>query len=412
VPSPKADDYAKTQLVLKRFGISDRTNTPEFLRDLQNTASVLQIQHLLKFFDTENVFNRFAKIQNDKISMYKDFGFQKVLDFSFQLNPGDQDYRNDKPLQGLRVALDPGHMGGQYWDKATGKYVTDGRGNYLSEGVLNLQVALLLKEQLRKLGAIVLVTHENLGPVSKLDHRNFDITPYAKNELRDSVLSSWFLKLLNAHSREEDLGLAFENSPERKKLYSDRRRSEYFIKRADLFERTRLIDDFKADVSLIIHFDTSDPASNPNGLNPRSPNATKIFVVGGYDSSELASSAQKKYFARHLLDYKSWRQSLNLSRSLVKSMTQELGTKAQVLSRPSVMVEPGIIARNLIVPRISKTPAMAYIECLYYNRPQEFVALSQKHHVMKIDGKDYYYSDRLKQVSDSILAGLLDYVRN
>jgi N-acetylmuramoyl-L-alanine amidase len=217
------------------------------------------------------------------------------------------------------------------------------------------------------------------------------------------------LKILNTNPDDENLYLAFQNSAERKRLYSERLRGEYFVKRADLYERTRLIDDFKADISLIIHFDTSDPAGNPNGLNPQSPNATKIFVVGGYDATELASSAQKKYFSRHLLDYQSWKMSLNLSRSILKSMTEQLGTKRQTVSKPAVLVEPGIIARNLIVPRISKTPAIAYIECLYYNRPQEFAALSQDNYFMKIDGKVYPYSERLKQVADSILSGVVNY---
>ena len=68
-----------------------------------------------------------------------------------------------RPLTGLKVAIDPGHMGGEKWDEHTGKFMqpigqTNGRNDKVSEGDLNLQTSMLLASQLEALGAEVRLT--------------------------------------------------------------------------------------------------------------------------------------------------------------------------------------------------------------------------------------------------------------
>src|SRR5690606_13996088 len=98
----------------------------------------------------------------------------------------------------VKIAIDPGHMGEDLWDKRTGKYVRHTDGRYLSEGILALQVSLLLKRDLENLGAEVLLTRVTADPVSKIPYEQLELEPYIKNEIRESIHQPWFQSLLSA----------------------------------------------------------------------------------------------------------------------------------------------------------------------------------------------------------------------
>ena len=60
----------------------------------------------------------------------------------------------DKPLSGLRIALDPGHLGGE-WARMEERWFRVGDSEPVQEGDLTLRVARLLAKRLRDLGAKV-----------------------------------------------------------------------------------------------------------------------------------------------------------------------------------------------------------------------------------------------------------------
>src|SRR6266496_2500661 len=60
----------------------------------------------------------------------------------------------DKPLAGLRIALDPGHLGGS-WAKMEERWFQVGDSKPVQEGDLTLRVSQLLATRLRDLGAKV-----------------------------------------------------------------------------------------------------------------------------------------------------------------------------------------------------------------------------------------------------------------
>lgn len=417
------DAYERTQAVLKYYGVPADEEPGPYLADLQGQQSAANIQKNLKFLDPMRIFSRFSTVSPQRLSVFQDIDGRRVDDFAVNLGPVFAPRRAfrfeelpvvdpQKPLTGLRVALDPGHMGGSVWDKRTGKYVRDARGRIVSEGVIAYQVAVLLKADLEALGATVLITRNGLNPTTTLDYSTFDLKPFARNELKDLSLSPWFQRLLNAGPPGPALFNAFDGSAERKRLFSDFERGPYFIERADLWARAAMINAFQADIVLIIHFDTAEPLRDPVGVNPGAPNATKTFVVGAYQSAELSSRSTRKYFARHLLDQRSWDLSLALGRSVLRQFQSRLGLKiAASGGDKAVQVEPGIFARNLQIPRRLTAPAISYLECLFYNRPQEFNAFANATHPLLIDGKNIPYSDRVVDVKSAIREGVLEFVR-
>lgn len=397
------EEFARSQAVLKYYKINEEAPVGDYYRDIQQ-APWSEVKKKLPFLDPFNIWPHFSTVKSSEILIYQDFNAKKVLDFKVSA----QNLRKkSKHLNGLRIALDPGHMGGSFWDIETGKFVQDSRGRKVSEGLINLQVCLLLKKELEDLGAQVLITRSSLKPTSSVDYKKFPILPYSREELRLSTLTSWYRKILESAPIGSALYKNFDNDTNVKKLFSESSRANFFIKRADLDARVDMITAFDPQMTIIVHFDAA------GGVNPSSPNATRAYVPGGFQASEFSSRNSRKYFVRHLLDENSWQLSLELTRHLLGSIEKNMGIpKADYDGTESVKVEQGIFARNLHVSRKLKGMATSYLEVFYYNRPQEFEALLDARHPMQIDGQTYMYSDRLKQVSDSLRDGVVSFVNS
>ncbi|PYL72953.1 MAG: hypothetical protein DMF22_02850, partial [Verrucomicrobia bacterium] len=71
----------------------------------------------------------------------------------------------EKPLSGLRIALDPGHLGGE-WAKMEERWFQVGDSAPVQEGDLTLRVSRLLAPRLRKLGAKVSFIRNSSEPVT------------------------------------------------------------------------------------------------------------------------------------------------------------------------------------------------------------------------------------------------------
>lgn len=418
------ENYRRTLLVLDHYKVLPEADPSSDLQDLQEQQTLNQARNILTYLDPLKMFDKIASMDAQDIKFYQDIQSKMVMDFQLKLksdkmnSDADFDHKimelnsNEArlPLAGLRIALDPGHMGGTFWDKKTGKYVQDSKGRIVSEGVIALQTALLLKKEFQSLGAQVLVTHETLGAVSDQDVNTFDITPYAQAELRDNIHAPWFIKLIQSAKNDKELLQLFDNSAERKKLFSESNRDFYFIRRTDLWARVNKINQWNPDLVLIIHFDTDDSGDHNGGVNPKAPNATKAYVVGGYQVNELGSRSARQYFARHLLDQRSWDQSVRMSQSILKNFTTQMGLKlASSGGESAYAVAPGVFARNLVIPRMLKAPVMSYLECLFYNNPAEFERFYNTKYPLDIGGKNYPYSDRLLQVVNSIRDGVLQF---
>ncbi len=401
--------YLRTQAVLNHFGVPAE-QAPD-LSELENASTPAQVQSRLRYFDVQKMFTKLFTMDSGSLRAFKDSQSKTVPDFSVRLRSSFNNFVrvHNLPLQGLRIAIDPGHMGGVKWDRLTGKYVTDSNARKVSEGVIALQTSMLLKKDFELLGAQVMLTHSGFRPTTDVIYETFDIRPYALAEFRDSIHAPWFVKLIAKNPVGSALYQSFQNDKNFKLLFSEKSRRDYFIKRADLHARSNLINQFDPHITLIIHYDTVSSGSSRTGLNRQAPNATKVFVHGNYEAAEVGSSTQRALFARGLLNQQMWESSLRLGTRVVQSLSTELGTQVQRQSS-GLQVAPGIFARNLVVPRMLNGGAVIYLECLFYNRPAEFEALLITPNPMLIDGKNSPYSNRVAQVAKGIRQGVLNYV--
>ena len=71
-----------------------------------------------------------------------------------------------RPLEGVRIAIDPGHLGGDFAELEE-RWFQFGDGRPVTEGDLTLQVATLLEPRLTALGAEVTLVRSAPGPVAR-----------------------------------------------------------------------------------------------------------------------------------------------------------------------------------------------------------------------------------------------------
>ena len=428
---PPEELFRRTHVVLSHFGVPIEPDSRPFLAKYSAHQSRSGLESILGTVDPLNQFSRFSIFDSMNLRVFQDRDARNVGDYEVLLNTTDiveditpggfaerlrraaTDNSAYLPLKGLRIALDPGHMGSALWDQRTGKYVHSRDGRVLSEGILNLQTALLLETELQKLGAEVYVTHRTPGAVSTVPYESFSIQKYGRRALLQRSLESWFQKLLGKSISDVALVKSFERDPTVKSIFSENSRSDYFIRTVDLFARSDNMEQFNPDISLVIHYDAAGTADDPNGVSPYPRTRTKVYVYGSVDGSEWASRSDRLDAAKHLLDPVAWDKSLELSRAVVHNLHSKLKIDYDDRNAGggfSRWLEPGIFSRNLVLSRKLSGRAVTYVECLHYNDKKEFEALSRADYSMQIGGTSYPYSKRLFQVVEALRDGVLEFV--
>ncbi len=420
---PAAERYARAEAVLQYLSAPKEEPLPDALSSFYRRQNLEGAQQILRVLDPKEQFSRFFAMDSAGLESFLDRDSRAVSDSRVEFSrdgeaPLPSELWNrfrraaienppDRPLLGLRIAIDPGHMGSDLWDERTGKFVKDKNGAKLSEGMLNLQTALLLEAEFLKLGAAVMLTHRNLGPVSSLPYEQLSLEAYGRQELRNVSLSDWFENLLATGPAGPGLYRKFASSAPYKKLFSEASRSNYFILRADLSARPEAMLAFDPDISLVIHYD----ASGPNLVSPVPTDGTKVYIVGAFDPGEFATQKSRFRFAKHLLRPDAFSSSLGLGRFIVQQLQADLGLKFDKHGGgTSFEVEPGVFARNLGVSAGLGGHAVSFLEVLHYDDPNEFRMLRDFKYNMIIDGVSAPYSERLIQVVNAIRTGTLKFV--
>ncbi len=189
----------------------------------------------------------------------------------------------ERPLAGLTICLDPGHIGGE-WARMEERFYYADRADWpVQEGAMNLYVARQLKSRLEALGAKAVLSKDSLEPVTSSRPEDF-INEVSIDDVR--VPEAW----TNLPPLFRD---AWRLDQARK------RREKLFYRTAEIHDRAWIINrDIQPDLTLCIHFNATgygdDRAlSHDNGL--------AFFVHGNYLPGELADDEQKYRLMKKLL---------------------------------------------------------------------------------------------------------------
>ncbi|TND05547.1 MAG: hypothetical protein FD123_3627 [Bacteroidetes bacterium] len=315
----------------------------------------------------------------------------------------------EKPLNGIRIALDPGHMAddlemGKIEQKFLDFTIRTGSDStlfiqkvQLVEGRLTWQTAELLKLKLEKAGAIVMITRPGPG----LCAFGTSFQDWRKQYYQQTLDSLVKLRGKNDPSI----------SPVLSGKTDDRSVFRYVFRDVELRKRVELINAFKPDFTLMIHYNVDE--KNTDWQKPTAKNFNMCFVGGSYQAGELSDPERRFDFLRQLLsgDMES---SISFSGACARQFRDELKVPlakpadALYLSSSCVKTaEEGVYARNLGLTRLTHG-TLVYGETLYQDNKKECLRLMEtKPHP---EFPQLSVSPRVAQVADAYYKALLETV--
>lgn len=299
----------------------------------------------------------------------------------------------NKPMAGIKIAIDPGHIAGD-WETAVAEsrfvelYGVEKEVIRFFEGELTLSTSLVLRDSLERLGAEVMLTREKPN-FSALD---MSYEEWKQTELLDTLIRK-------GYGLERAESIVKYTSP----AYMYRK---YFLD-SDLDARADKINYFKPNFTIVIHFNAD--ANNENFLKPTKRNYSMVFVPGSYLAGEMSTKIERFDFLRTLLtDH--LQESTKLSEYVMEAFVNELKVPAvrnyqapAYLTRLSMKVQSGVYARNLRLNRLINTP-VCYGESLLQDNLWEAKALKVN------DLKNGKIAPRIIEVANAYLIGIKKYV--
>jgi len=256
----------------------------------------------------------------------------------------------DRPLDGLHIAIDPGHIGGE-WAKMEERWFSLNGEPPVTEGDMTLKVAKMLKPAIEKLGARITLVRDKPEP----------ITP-----MRPEML-------LEVAAEQTD------TSPAALQRLAER----LFYRTAEIRARAFVVNEaIKPDLVLCLHFNAEawgDPAK------PKLVDQTHFHLLlnGGYTDSEVALADQRFAMLKKLL------QRTHEEEALVGATIADVFAEASGLppytyppNAPNVRQVGGHLflwARNLLANRLYDCPVIF----------MEPYVMNSRHDYARIQAGDY-----------------------
>lgn len=272
-----------------------------------------------------------------------------------------------KPLEKVKIMIDPGHMAGNLaMAHIEQKYLHFTREKYpalkqdsldIAEGMLTWQTASILKKMLEEKGATVAFTRKENG------------TSFGKS------YNEWF-KDDKERTLDSLFALGRLTAQKHKWLWKMNRATFFleFFKDYELLQRSRIINAYHPDLTVIIHYNVNE--KNVPWQKPSDKDFCMAFVPGCLTADNLESVAGKMNFLRLLLTT-DVNKSEQVSGLLVNELNKQLNVPIAKTSDATYLSEhclgtnlAGVYCRNLALCRLAQSPLM-YGECLYQDDEKE-----------------------------------------
>jgi N-acetylmuramoyl-L-alanine amidase len=240
-------------------------------------------------------------------------------------------------ISGTKILIDPGHIGGEF-SEMEGRHFAIGGDNPVKEGDLALSVALKLKSELEKKGAVVSLSRKENQPVTQLRPKDF-------KELAENRFSrmEWLQEL---------------PSEERSKRIQ-KKQELYFYRVSEIMARSEIIRKSQPDLVLCIHLNAA-PWPDPDNKSLVTRNDYHVLVNGCYMGGEIAYDNQRFEMIWRLLHRWEGTERL-IAEHMSQAFAQETGLAAFAYKGPNALkigkVE-GVWARNLLANRMYEAPVI------------------------------------------------------
>lgn len=289
-------------------------------------------------------------------------------------------YSTGKPLSGLHITLDPGHLGGK-WAKMEERWFQIGRTS-VKEGDMTLIVAKILANRLRTLGAGVTLTRSRSRP----------ITSYRAQDFRSLAISELRMKGMPATAH-----------------CVQKRSEQLFYRVSEIRNRARMINEIlRPDLVICLHFNAEEWNNKDiPRLTPK--NHLHLLVTGGISTEELAKEDQRFDILLKLLS-RTYTEEIPIARALTKSLARNTSLPPySYTSTRAIRISPYVWARNLLATRLFQCPVV-FIEAYVMNNPEVVARIqagnySNIRRVSRMSPKRSIY----REYAEGIVEGLLQY---
>lgn len=401
LPDPDAIEFQPPEPYIARLGdFPDWSRLDPFQETITREEFIFLLRHC--YARSPEEFRDTIRIYPDRALIRKQSNFPEAGWYDLRFRPDSDlpapppaywrapedlpglDPNSTRPLEGLRIAIDPGHIGGEWvtWDD---RHFRIGRDTIeVREGEMTLTVAEILQRDLTLLGAHVFLTRDSNHPVT--EERVETLQQEARDYLRQRNLvpSS---KLLAATA---------------KKMFAI---SSEIRSRADLLNET-----VQPDLALCLHFN----ASPWNSRRPtfRSPNHLHLLINGCYSEREIREDDTRFEMVMRIVQ-RVYHEELGLANELSHTMQSETRLPAFHYDGSNGMAVNDndlVWARNLLANRVFLCPVVFFEPyCMNHREIHARVQEGEYEGLREING--IYRKNIYQEYADGITAGLVNYYR-
>src|SRR5437016_443291 len=380
------------------------------LENYQETITHDEFTHLIRdIYCTHGLGDDLLKIDNDSAQILKNRDAQTFFTLRFANDEASRrdvprlwrpakslpPARPEKPLAGLRIALDPGHLGGR-WAKMEERWFQVGDAPAVQEGDLALRTTRILAPQLRKLGAKVFFVRKSAEPITSKRPDDF-------RELARKIL----IKNGVPQPRADVLD---PNDPAKEQTI--RWQSEILFYRYSEIRRRAALVNFKLhpDLVLCLHFN-AEGWGDPNNPSLTDANHLHLLVNGSYLAEELEFDDERFEMIRRLLS-RVYDEELQLADTIALAMARDTGLPPYEYPTTNTTTKVGtggyVYARNLLATRLYRCPVV-YCEPYVMNSKDVFARIQAGDYegVRNVNGVER--RSIFHEYADSVVEGLVDY---
>ena len=300
-----------------------------------------------------------------------------------------------KPLSGLKIALDPGHLGGN-WAKMEERWFQVGDSAPVQEGDLVLRVSQILAPQLKQLGAKVSFVRKDAEPVTLKRPDDF-------KELARRIL----IKNGVPQPRQDVLDPA---DPEKEKTI--RWQSEIlFYRYSEIRRRAVLVNTrLHPDLVLCLHFN-AEGWGDPSSPTLIDHNHLHLLVNGSYLKEELELDDERFEMVRRLLS-RAYDEELPLADTIAGVMAKETHLPAYEYPTANTVTKVGtsgyVYARNLLATRLYRCPVV-YCEPYVMNSRDGFARIQAGDYDGTRSSNGVERKSIFREYADAVIEGLVEY---
>jgi N-acetylmuramoyl-L-alanine amidase len=362
--------------------LSPLAPTPDWsaLQAYQKTISRDEFSRLVNnVYSVDGAFWKYADIDDKRVIVYSDIGKSHPL-LTLQFAPSESaaapipyHYQTKapgtdpaRPLKGIKIALDPGHIGGD-WAKLEARYFKLGDDPSVEEAKLNLITCQRLAERLQADGADIIWAKHDYEPVTHLRPDDLHHEAIAALALPEhaSNTSGYTPSFLFG------IPLPHANHPTNQARIEARIDNEaalLFYRVAEIRARGDLVNKQHPDLTICVHYNADD-WGDPDHPTLTGHSSLVIFTNGAYERSELAYDDYKYDMLRKLLDRTAVQEERGcalVGQSMLDTFKYPPDNYPAAYFAKRVTDVPSVYARDLLANRIYHGPVI-YCEGPYMN---------------------------------------------